>query len=129
MGGTLRQSLNLVSDVFGSTIMLRLLLVLGPRDLTTQGRHKRRQYAHAQDESRSSSQGRQCALEVDQGEVLNTIAPRQSLRSALHHCHARDDSRARPARRGDLVSHRRTHYNLLIKGEARDTEMKKRRRT
>src|SRR5258708_39585444 len=48
--------------------LLRLLLVLGPRDLTTQGRHKRRQYAHDQDESRCSSQGRQCALEVDQGE-------------------------------------------------------------
>src|SRR5260370_23919447 len=48
--------------------LLPLLLVLGPRDLTTQGRHKRRQYAHDQDESRCSSQGRQCALEVDQGE-------------------------------------------------------------
>ncbi len=48
--------------------MLRLLLVLGPRDLTTQGRHKRRQHANDQDESRSSSQGRQRAYGVDQGE-------------------------------------------------------------
>src|SRR6266566_2319903 len=30
MGGTLRQSLNLVSDVVGSIILLLLLLVLGP---------------------------------------------------------------------------------------------------
>src|SRR6266566_7913961 len=30
MGGTRRQSLNLVSDVVGSTIMLPFLLVLGP---------------------------------------------------------------------------------------------------
>src|SRR5258708_8421899 len=48
--------------------LLRLLLVLGPRDLTTQGRHKRRQYAHDQDESRWSWEGGQGGCGVDQGE-------------------------------------------------------------
>src|SRR5438309_1667770 len=57
-----------IASFLRTRYMLRLLLVLQPHDLTAKGRHKRRQHANDQDESQSSSQGRQCAHKVDQGE-------------------------------------------------------------
>src|SRR5437879_7869456 len=50
MGGTRKQSLNLVSDLFGSTMMLHLLLVLGSHNLTTWCRRKHSQHGERCDD-------------------------------------------------------------------------------